>query len=291
VNAGFVHMSIPGGAGALYSTTEDLLRWERGLFGGKLLSAASLAKMTTSYKDDYAFGLIVRTQDGRKQIRHNGGIQGFNTSMAYYPESKVVVIVLANVNGTTPDAMLPKLAAVAHGEEKLGNQQAFPIFPESETVFFLKVVDAQIEFPGDSKSPSSRLILHQNGRDLTAKRLDDAEAKKVTDAAAAFDKRFKDQTAAPGSEAALRRIIEELRAGKPNYDAMSSGLADVTRQQLQQVQSTIVGLGAVQKMKFTGVGPGGADIYRVQFEKGVLEYRSWLGLDGKVESANLRPGQ
>jgi len=158
-------------------------------------------------------------------------------------------------------------------------------------MFFLKAVDAQIEFPGDSKSPASQLILHQNGRDLTAKRLDDAEARKVMGAAAAFDKRFKDQTAAPGGEAALRRMIEELRAGKPNYDAMSSGLADVTRQQLPQVQSTIVGLGAVQQMKFTGVGPGGADIYRVQFEKGVLEYRIWLGLDGKVESANVRPGQ
>jgi CubicO group peptidase (beta-lactamase class C family) len=34
VNAGFVHMSIPFSAGALYSTTEDLLRWEQGLFGG-----------------------------------------------------------------------------------------------------------------------------------------------------------------------------------------------------------------------------------------------------------------
>jgi hypothetical protein len=30
------------------------------------------------------------------------------------------------------------------------------------------------------------MILHQNGRDMTAKRLDDAEAKKVADAAAAF---------------------------------------------------------------------------------------------------------
>src|SRR5215831_12154293 len=45
VNAGFIHMSVPFAAGALYSTTEDLLRWEQGLFGGKLLSAASLQKM------------------------------------------------------------------------------------------------------------------------------------------------------------------------------------------------------------------------------------------------------
>jgi CubicO group peptidase (beta-lactamase class C family) len=34
VNTGFIHMSIPFSAGALYSTTEDLLRWEQGLFGG-----------------------------------------------------------------------------------------------------------------------------------------------------------------------------------------------------------------------------------------------------------------
>ena len=39
-NAGFVHMSVPYGAGALYSTTEDLLKWEQALFGGKVLTAA-----------------------------------------------------------------------------------------------------------------------------------------------------------------------------------------------------------------------------------------------------------
>lgn len=33
-NAAFVDMSVPQGAGALYSTTEDLLKWEQGLFGG-----------------------------------------------------------------------------------------------------------------------------------------------------------------------------------------------------------------------------------------------------------------
>jgi CubicO group peptidase (beta-lactamase class C family) len=43
-HAGFIHMSIPHGAGALYSTTEDLLKWEQGLFGGKLLRAASLER-------------------------------------------------------------------------------------------------------------------------------------------------------------------------------------------------------------------------------------------------------
>jgi len=46
VNAGYIDMTIPLSAGGLYSTTEDLLRWEQGLFGGKLLSPAS-SKTTT----------------------------------------------------------------------------------------------------------------------------------------------------------------------------------------------------------------------------------------------------
>ena len=41
-----------------------------------------------------------------------------------------------------------------------------PIFPQSETMFFLKVVDAQIEFATDGSS----LVLHQNGRSTKASR-------------------------------------------------------------------------------------------------------------------------
>src|SRR5438552_5873553 len=52
VNAGYIDMSIPFSAGALYSTTGDLLRWEQGLFEGKVLSAGSLRKMTTPFKND-----------------------------------------------------------------------------------------------------------------------------------------------------------------------------------------------------------------------------------------------
>ena len=76
-----------------------MLKWEQGLFGGKVVSAASLAKMTTPVKNDYAFGLIVRTVNARQMVSHGGGIDGFNTSLAYYPETRTVAVVLANVNG------------------------------------------------------------------------------------------------------------------------------------------------------------------------------------------------
>jgi CubicO group peptidase (beta-lactamase class C family) len=190
-NAGFIHMSIPHGAGALYSTTEDLLKWEQGLFGGKLLHAASLDKMTTPFKNNYAFGLAVDAGGGHKVIQHGGGIEGFNTELQYYPEDKLTVVVLRNVNvdGPAPGEIANKLAALARGDTvklqserkeitpdpkmfsryvgayqfpdaamvitlegtqlvtKLGNQPPVPVYPESETMFFAKVVDAQIEFP------------------------------------------------------------------------------------------------------------------------------------------------
>ncbi len=332
-NAGFIHMSVPHGAGALYSTTEDLLKWEQGLFGGKLLRAESLQKMTTPFKNNYAFGLMVETTGGRKVISHGGGIEGFNTQLAYYPDDKLTVVVLGNVNGSAPADIAGKLAALAHGDKvilpgerkeitldpktlaryvgayemapgvamlitlennqlfsKLGNQQAIEIFPESPAMFFPKVVDAQLEFAkNDDQGRPGELILHQGGHDRPMPRMSEAEAKKIADSAAAAAKRFKDQTPAPGSETALRKMIEDLRHGTPDYDRMSRGLADATRQQLSHLQPMIAELGALQSVAFKGVGPGGADIYQVKFEKGALEYRISLAPDGKIQGANVRP--
>ena len=75
------------------------MRWEQGLFGGKLLPFASLQKMTTPFKNDYAFGLGVHSFDGRKVIDHNGGIEGFSTFLAYYPDSKVTIVSGASSSG------------------------------------------------------------------------------------------------------------------------------------------------------------------------------------------------
>ncbi len=212
-NAGFIHMSVPHAAGALYSTMEDLLRWEQGLFGGKLLSDASLRKMTTPFKNGYAFGLIVQEEKGRRVIQHGGGIEGFNTFLAYYPEEKMTVAALGNLNGNAPQQIVGRLAAVAHGEQvqlpterkaisvsaavlkhyvgvyelapgidismtlkgeqlmtQVTGQPKFPLFAETETRFFLKVVDAQVDFIKDSSGAVTQVVLHQGGRDHKATR-------------------------------------------------------------------------------------------------------------------------
>jgi CubicO group peptidase (beta-lactamase class C family) len=176
---------------------------------------------------------------------------------------------------------------------QLAGQPKFQLFPKSEREFFLKVVDAQIAFEVDSQGRATQLTLHQNGTDHAAKRLDDADAKRMSDEAAAkaeaVAKRFKDQKPAPGSEALLRRAIEELRLGQPDYSQMSPAFADVTRQQLPNLKSAVGQLGAVQSVTFKGVGPGGFDIYEVKFQNGLTEFRIGLAPDGKIEGIGFRP--
>ena len=211
VNAGYIDMSIPFSAGALYSTTEDLWRWEQGLFGGKVLTTASLKKMTTPFKNDYAYGLAVRTTHGYTVLEHGGGIEGFNTQLAYDPDGKLAVIVLGNLNGAAPGEIAGQLMSLLHGEKvvlpserkeitvstdvlrqyvgtyqlaptfsivitlegnrlmsQATNQPALPLFPESETSFFLKAVDAQIEFAKNDKGEVSSLTLRQGGNEMKA---------------------------------------------------------------------------------------------------------------------------
>jgi CubicO group peptidase (beta-lactamase class C family) len=115
VNADYVSMTIPHAAGALYSTTEDLLRWQRGLYGNKILSADAVRRMTTPFKAGYGFGLAI-PEGKRRLYQHGGGIEGFNTQLNYYPESGVTVAALANLNGNTPAEIADKLGRLAHGE-------------------------------------------------------------------------------------------------------------------------------------------------------------------------------
>jgi len=113
VNARFVDMTVPHAAGALYSTTGDLLKWTRGLFGGRLLKPESLRKMTTPNLNNYALGLNVREVNGVRMIGHGGSINGFNAFLAYYPLSETTVAVLANLTGNAPQQIALALGAAA----------------------------------------------------------------------------------------------------------------------------------------------------------------------------------
>lgn len=102
VNAEIISMNVPGAAGGLCSTVGDLITWTRALHGGKVLSKESYQKLLTpatlndGTPTTSAYGLEVGTRDGPRSIEHDGGISGFASSLAYYPESDLTIVVLQN---------------------------------------------------------------------------------------------------------------------------------------------------------------------------------------------------
>ncbi len=105
-------MSIPWAAGGIYSTVHDLLLWEHGLFEGKVLSQASLKRMTSAGLGGYGFGVEVSNRAGMQLIVHGGGIEGFNTVMGYLPERRIAIIILSNVNTSSLRGMFDQLLNV-----------------------------------------------------------------------------------------------------------------------------------------------------------------------------------
>ena len=110
VNCVHFEMDTPHAAGALYSTVEDLLLWDQALYTEKLVPAARLEAMFTARKGDYGYGWFIRQQGKRKCVEHGGGIAGFVTSIARYPEDKVVIVVLCNFDTAQPGKISRELA-------------------------------------------------------------------------------------------------------------------------------------------------------------------------------------
>jgi CubicO group peptidase (beta-lactamase class C family) len=111
VNAPYLDMSNAYAAGGLYSTVEDLYRWEQVLVAGQLLSQESLDLMLTPHVDaeafgtDYGYGWLIGVKDGRRMIGHGGGLPGFHSFLEYFPDDEVSIIVLSNIETTDVNAL------------------------------------------------------------------------------------------------------------------------------------------------------------------------------------------
>jgi hypothetical protein len=93
----------------------------------------------------------------------------------------------------------------------------------------------------------------------------------------------------PGSEETLRRYIDEVSRGEPNYDQMTPEVAAQTRQQLLLNQAILAKLGAVRAMSFRGVTPFGNDYYLVHFANGSAEWRIGLVKEGRIGRVAIGP--
>ena len=101
-NAAYLDMSIPYAAGSMYSNVDDLYLWDQALYTDKLLSAQSKELMYKPFLQNYAYGWVVTNasfkQDDKPvpMIAHGGGINGFATFIARFPNEKNLIVILDN---------------------------------------------------------------------------------------------------------------------------------------------------------------------------------------------------
>lgn len=111
-------MSWEGGAGAIYSTVGDLMRWTEALHGGWVVNAASLTAMTTPNPlppgadgPNYGFGLVMSEVQRLPAIWHNGALPGWSSELLWLPQQKVTVVALSNAMPAPPGL---ELGALTH---------------------------------------------------------------------------------------------------------------------------------------------------------------------------------
>ena len=69
---------------------------------------------------------------------------------------------------SAPDFKLTVTLGSGQLQVQATGQQKFPVFAESATKFFYKIVDAQLTFVSAADSKPAHLILHQGGLDQKA---------------------------------------------------------------------------------------------------------------------------
>jgi CubicO group peptidase (beta-lactamase class C family) len=103
------------GDGGVYSSVEDLYKWDQALYADKLVSRASLAEAFTpgvkinDEGEGYGFGWFVATYRGLKTVWHYGSTTGFRTAIERFPERRFTVVVLVNRNEADAHELARKL--------------------------------------------------------------------------------------------------------------------------------------------------------------------------------------
>ena len=175
-----------------------------------------------------------------------------------------------------------------HLSARLTGQGSVAYYAVSETEFVARDIEVAFRLTLGPDGIPTAVILRQHGNDHTMQRIDAAAAHELQ---RAIEARISSRSANPGSAAALRRLVESIAAGQPNYGEMSAGLAEATRKQLPRLQGGLAEMGPITSIEFLGVGAQGQDVYSVWHQGGAASH--WhisLGSDGAIISAFVTAG-
>ena len=113
-----INMSVNHGAGALFSTIDDLYKWDRALYSNKLLGAEEMKKIFTPHLNAYGggWGIMQHQRFGKEIIFMNGRFSGFSANISRYPGDDLCIIVLSNLMDTDPRIIADNLAGIIFEE-------------------------------------------------------------------------------------------------------------------------------------------------------------------------------
>ncbi len=121
------HPSVPHGAGAIMSTSSDLVRFIEGLFAGELISKPTLDEMT-SLVNRVGLGIMRMRAGETPGFGHHGGIDGFRSTVQYYPEDKIAFAVVGNGFNYSSNDIISALARIAFDLEfEMPSLEAFDV--------------------------------------------------------------------------------------------------------------------------------------------------------------------
>ncbi|WP_150275745.1 serine hydrolase [Paenibacillus tepidiphilus] len=113
----YMDMSSIATAGCMYSTVDDLYKWDQALYTGSLVSSKTLETIFTPGHGSYGYGWFIDEHLGRSRIHHGGAYRGCRSELHRYPEEKLTVIMLTNYDIVPVYPLTERLAGLALGQE------------------------------------------------------------------------------------------------------------------------------------------------------------------------------
>ena len=188
-NAPYLDMALPYAAGSLYSTVEDLYKWDQALYTDKLLPADLKRKLFTPNLEEYGFGwaihVIAKDQPspGKTMITHGGGINGFNTNEVRLVDDHSLIVIFNNTPGADLNQFARDIRAILYGQEPSAPKGS-PVHDLRETLR-TRGLDAMIAQYKELGSSSSIKYIFNDGA-LNRIGYDLLERDRVSDAITVF---------------------------------------------------------------------------------------------------------
>lgn len=98
------------GDGGIYSSIDDLAKWDQALYTDSLVSSDMMKRALTPGLSNYGFGWRIRDHRGHVQLSHTGSTSGFRNVIQRYPEEQLTVIILTNRAGPNVFGLATSLA-------------------------------------------------------------------------------------------------------------------------------------------------------------------------------------